>query len=608
MSPILVIDSYLDALTAAPFDSALLAQRIGRDADLLAAWLTTLGMPADPQSFVLRLEALAPEQRRDLGAGHALSVLAAGEDGRLAYTRWRDALAAACLAEALAHQASPVALLGEGTSLRWCALLARAGVVLPGDDRLGEWAAFRSAAINLLEDAEVNLRIFAVVDRYDPRDLSIAQEAAGLLLGMAPAEFQAALRRAEQALTLACQDLPIDGSPDEPAPDRVLQRLRVLSAGSMVRGMVASGERLEVAHELASRLLFRAAPSLLIFDAESARLTAPDASGPVISVASSSSAIARAFRDLTRAQFVDSAASSVADRQWLRRLRSETAFAIPVGDRGADGYPGADGYSVGVLLYGVDDEADADSETLIGQYAHELAFSCRTLDARARALTDPLTLFRERTEAKLRELVHEANNPLSIVQNYLHILELTVSDRAQAVDQVRAMGAELRRVSDLIARMRRATEEGVPAEDAEAIRKRHELFDLSALLLIVPPGPLMVQSDADQVAQIVTNVLKNALESGRGHQVRVEGIGAAFRDGREGVYVVVSDTGPGIPREVIARLGQPQPSTKGGDHMGVGLQVVQRLVAALGGSIDVRPGTEQGTSFGIFLPLTAELA
>jgi chemotaxis protein histidine kinase CheA len=42
--------------------------------------------------------------------------------------------------------------------------------------------------------------------------------------------------------------------------------------------------------------------------------------------------------------------------------------------------------------------------------------------------------------------------------------------------------------------------------------------------------------------------------------------------------------------------------------MGVGLQVVQRLVAALGGSIDVRPGTEQGTSFGIFLPLTAELA
>ena len=621
MSPILVIDSYLDALTAAPFDSALLAHRIGRDADLLAAWLTTLGMPADPQNFVLRLEALAPEQRRELGAGHALSVLTAGEGGRLAYPRWRDALAAACLADALLHQLTPTTPQGEASALRWGALLARAGAALPGDERLAEWAAFRSASLDLLEDADAGLRIFAVVDRYDPRDLSIAQEAAGRLLGMAPADFQAALRRAEQAITVACEDLPVAGSAEDPASDSVLQRLRVLSAGSMVRGMVAGGERLAVAHDFASRLLFRSAPALLIFEAESRRLVAAEASGPGISVASSSSAIARAFRDVTRVEFVDSAASSVADRQWLRRLRSEAAFAIPVGDRGADGYP------VGVLLCVVDDDADAGWEALLGHYAGELGFSSRTLDARARVLTDPLTGFRERTEAKLRELVHEANNPLSIVQNYLHILELTVNDRAQAVDQVRAMGAELRRVSDLIARMRRATEEGVPSEDAEAIRRRHELFDLSALLarltevhrglagergaellLVVPPGPLMVQSDADQVAQIVTNVLKNALESGRGHQVRVEGIGAAFRDGREGVYIVVSDTGPGIPREVLARLGQPQPSTKGGDHMGVGLQVVQRLVAALGGSIDVRAGTEQGTSFGIFLPLAAESA
>ncbi|MGA1677549.1 MAG: sensor histidine kinase, partial [Pseudomonadales bacterium] len=444
-------------------------------------------------------------------------------------------------------------------------------------------------------------------------------DAAGRLLDLAPADFQGVLRRAEQAVALACQDLPIDGTDEALTHEDILRRLRVISAGAMVRGMVAGGERLTVAHELAARLLFRSAPSFLVFNREAHQLAAPEGSGPAINVSSSTSVIARAFRDQSQEEFVESAASSVGDRQWLRRMGSRVALAIPVGDRDENGL------GVGVLLFSIDDDADDVPDLLLVQYARELAFSCRWLDARARVLTNPLTVFRERTEARLRELVHEANNPLSIVQNYLHILELTVSDRAQAVDQVRAMGAELRRVSDLISRMRRATEEGLPTEDADAVRRRHELFDLSALLarltevhrglagergaellLVVPPGPLMVQSDADQVAQIVTNVLKNALEAGHGHQVRVEGLGAAFRDGREGVYVVVSDTGPGIPREVLARLGKSQTSTKGGDHLGVGLQVVQRLVTALGGSIDVRAGTGQGTSFGIFLPLSLD--
>ena len=54
---------------------------------------------------------------------------------------------------------------------------------------------------------------------------------------------------------------------------------------------------------------------------------------------------------------------------------------------------------------------------------------------------------------------------------------------------------------------------------------------------------------------------------------------------------------------VLERLADPKETSKGGDHAGLGLHIVHRLVAELGGNIDVRTATGQGTSFNLFLPL-----
>ena len=54
---------------------------------------------------------------------------------------------------------------------------------------------------------------------------------------------------------------------------------------------------------------------------------------------------------------------------------------------------------------------------------------------------------------------------------------------------------------------------------------------------------------------------------------------------------------------MLERLTEPKQSTKGGDHAGLGLHIVHRLVDEIGANIDVRTAPGEGTRFSIFLPL-----
>jgi C4-dicarboxylate-specific signal transduction histidine kinase len=67
------------------------------------------------------------------------------------------------------------------------------------------------------------------------------------------------------------------------------------------------------------------------------------------------------------------------------------------------------------------------------------------------------------------------------------------------------------------------------------------------------------------------------------------------------VELTVSDNGPGLPKEVLARLYQPVQSMKGDEHAGLGLAIVAALVDELGGMLQCR-SNESGTHFKILLP------
>jgi len=104
--------------------------------------------------------------------------------------------------------------------------------------------------------------------------------------------------------------------------------------------------------------------------------------------------------------------------------------------------------------------------------------------------------------------------------------------------------------------------------------------------------------DATQMQQVLVNLVKNAMQA----MSRDGALTLQTGERSDGVWVSVADTGGGIPQEQIARIFEPFYTTKK-KGTGLGLMIVQRIVRAHSGKIEVESNVGQGTTFRIWLPL-----
>jgi len=104
--------------------------------------------------------------------------------------------------------------------------------------------------------------------------------------------------------------------------------------------------------------------------------------------------------------------------------------------------------------------------------------------------------------------------------------------------------------------------------------------------------------DATQLQQVLVNLMKNA------SQAMTTGGTLTLQTGEnsDGVWVSVTDTGGGIPQEQINRIFEPFYTTKK-KGSGLGLMIVQRIVRAHNGKIELESNVGRGTTFRIWLPL-----
>jgi PAS domain S-box-containing protein len=104
--------------------------------------------------------------------------------------------------------------------------------------------------------------------------------------------------------------------------------------------------------------------------------------------------------------------------------------------------------------------------------------------------------------------------------------------------------------------------------------------------------------DATQMQQVLVNLVKNAA------QAMTTGGTLTLQTGEnnDGVWVSVADTGGGIPQEQINRIFEPFYTTKK-KGSGLGLMIVQRIVRAHDGKIELESNVGRGTTFRIWLPL-----
>src|SRR5438552_4109704 len=154
----------------------------------------------------------------------------------------------------------------------------------------------------------------------------------------------------------------------------------------------------------------------------------------------------------------------------------------------------------------------------------------------------------------------------------------------------------------------RATDLNALVEEAGGLvakRLRERGVQIANLL---DPGLPRIRAAADQLKQVLLNLLLNAADSmPKGGTITVAtqaGAGAETElFGRDAVQVQVRDTGDGIPDDLIAQIFQPFFSTKPGKGTGLGLWVSQGIVQSHGGTMRVRSRVGRGTTFMITLPV-----
>jgi two-component system, sporulation sensor kinase E len=110
----------------------------------------------------------------------------------------------------------------------------------------------------------------------------------------------------------------------------------------------------------------------------------------------------------------------------------------------------------------------------------------------------------------------------------------------------------------------------------------------------LPIAPL----DPTQIQQVLVNLIKNAMHAmTKGGTLTLQ-----TGEGADGVWFSVEDTGGGIPQEQINRIFEPFYTTKE-KGSGLGLMIVQRIVRAHGGRIELESHVGRGSTFRVWLPL-----
>jgi signal transduction histidine kinase len=121
-----------------------------------------------------------------------------------------------------------------------------------------------------------------------------------------------------------------------------------------------------------------------------------------------------------------------------------------------------------------------------------------------------------------------------------------------------------------------------------------------AVLRFQASGDLRGEWDADRLAQVVSNLVGNAIQYGGGTPVTL-----TAQEQRDSVTLAVHNGGSLIPAEVLPLVFDPLArgyAKSGSGSIGLGLFIARTIVSAHGGNIQVRSSTEAGTTFTVVLP------
>ncbi|HKJ04065.1 MAG TPA: HDOD domain-containing protein [Geopsychrobacteraceae bacterium] len=211
------------------------------------------------------------------------------------------------------------------------------------------------------------------------------------------------------------------------------------------------------------------------------------------------------------------------------------------------------------------------------------------------------------------KLVHEVSNPLTIINNYISVVG-TLLQGTESEEILPAIENEIKRIGDILKYYTDLKETPQMPDPAVALNDLILSVVESLRPAFFKPKKIEILTDFDStilpvktrsvvIKQILVNLLKNAAEAlDNGGKISLTTREHVASDGQHYVDISVQDNGPGIDRKIQDRLFSPVTSTKGGDHAGLGLNIVKGMVDNIGAKISCHSSAEFGTSFNLVIP------
>jgi two-component system, NtrC family, sensor kinase len=209
-------------------------------------------------------------------------------------------------------------------------------------------------------------------------------------------------------------------------------------------------------------------------------------------------------------------------------------------------------------------------------------------------------------------VAHEINNPLAGILIYAELLQRSLGPEGGDREFVDEIISQTMRCQQIVSRLLEFSRQSLVERtlvDLNSVINRvvdlilHQaLFHNIQLTRDFDPELPYIMGDQGQLQQVLTNLLLNAADAMQGQgDITI----VTRPDARgNGVVLTFSDTGPGIPADILTKIFEPFFTTKPvGKGTGLGLSIVYSVVRRHGGTVEVdsRPG--EGTTFRIHLPL-----
>ncbi|MCP9440002.1 MAG: PAS domain S-box protein [Nitrospira sp.] len=209
-------------------------------------------------------------------------------------------------------------------------------------------------------------------------------------------------------------------------------------------------------------------------------------------------------------------------------------------------------------------------------------------------------------------MAHEIGTPMNVILGRAEYMMDRVNDESikKGLKTIIAQVERITRVmNQLLAFARRKPPERRPLQLKDIVEDGMELFrerldrNRVAVELIVDDRCPSVMADADQMSQVFINLVANAIHAmPEGGTLRIE-----LAQDQNSVKLTVSDTGHGIPQELLPKVFEPFFTTKEfGKGTGLGLTVVKGIIDEHQGAITVESEEGKGTTFTISLPKSHE--